>query len=370
MITKTKKEIAMAVRRLISERVIPLGVVLFLGWLLWAGPWGPRQSYGGSCDGDFYTDGDVDGADLADFAADFGCTGQCEGDFNNSGAVDAADLGLLASSFGKTDCLLAPARIEFKEVRSSGEEGGSVQVVLMLSRPFSGPITLETRGTAGSGDYGLGCSGAECTAWVTGSAEAILQVPLTEDTAIEEVEWLGLRLVPGASYTVGAVGDHVISIQDNDAVWEGMFTSRGEELGFSIEILRSGSVVTARLLGEGGGIIPAGAKALDPGQDIFSLSFDLGAKGFSGTLPWVRLPVTDTLLGKEGSLRLVLQASEGTGGVGPDLVQGMKALGSTTQMEIVYTGASHLNSTVPGSFVLQRRPAKPSTAEVPLVPSN
>jgi hypothetical protein len=349
----------MAGRGLISGRLASLAVVLFLGCLLGAGPGGPQMSYAGSCYGDFNTDGDVDGADLAIFAVEY-----------ESGTVNEADLAEFVLSFGKTDCLLEPAQIEFKEVRSSGEEGGSVQVVLVLSRAFSGQITLETSGTAGSGDYGLSCSGPECTAWVSGSGEAILQVPLTEDTVIEEVKWLGLRLKAGTSYTVGAVGEHVISIQDNDAVWEGMFTSRGEELGFSIEILRSGSGVTAKLLGEGGGIIPAGAKSVNPEGIPFTLTFNLGSKTFSGTLPWVPLPMNDTLLGVEGSLRLVLDAAESTGGVSADLVQGMNALGSMTQMEIAYPGASHLSSTVPGSFVLQRRPAKPSTAEVPLEPSN
>jgi hypothetical protein len=128
--------------------------------------------------------------------------------------------------------------------------------------------------------------------------------------------------------------------------------------------------VTAKLLGEGGGIIPAGAKSVNPEGIPFSLTFNLGSKTFSGTLPAVPLPKESTLLGTDGTLQLVLDAAESTGGVSADLVQGMNALGSTTRMEIAYPETSHLDSTVPGSFVLQRRPAKPSTAEVPLEPSN
>ncbi|MEA1866683.1 MAG: exo-alpha-sialidase [Thermodesulfobacteriota bacterium] len=59
------------------------------------------------CEGDFNDDGDVDGADLAIFAADFGrtdCSGDCEGDFNNDGDVDRADLAIFAADFGRTDC--------------------------------------------------------------------------------------------------------------------------------------------------------------------------------------------------------------------------------------------------------------------------
>jgi hypothetical protein len=61
------------------------------------------------CRGDFDRDGDVDGSDLAVFAADFGrtdChdTGDCEGDFDYDGDVDGSDLAVFAADFGRTDC--------------------------------------------------------------------------------------------------------------------------------------------------------------------------------------------------------------------------------------------------------------------------
>ena len=61
------------------------------------------------CEGDFDDDGDVDGSDLAVFAADFGrtdCTNPppCEGDFDNDGDVDGSDLAVFAADFGRTDC--------------------------------------------------------------------------------------------------------------------------------------------------------------------------------------------------------------------------------------------------------------------------
>ena len=60
-----------------------------------------------SCEGDFEPDGDVDGSDLAVFAADFGrtnCTGDCEGNFDDDGDVDGSDLAVFAADFGRTDC--------------------------------------------------------------------------------------------------------------------------------------------------------------------------------------------------------------------------------------------------------------------------
>ena len=59
------------------------------------------------CEGDFDIDGDVDGSDLAIFAADFGrtdCVEDCEGDFDHDNDVDGSDLAVFAADFGRTDC--------------------------------------------------------------------------------------------------------------------------------------------------------------------------------------------------------------------------------------------------------------------------
>ncbi len=60
-----------------------------------------------NCPGDFDNDGDVDDADLADIASDFGrtdCSGDCAGDFEGNGDVDGSDLAVFATDFGRTDC--------------------------------------------------------------------------------------------------------------------------------------------------------------------------------------------------------------------------------------------------------------------------
>jgi hypothetical protein len=65
----------------------------------------------GPCEGDFDNDGDVDGSDLAVFAADFGrvdCCRDgalpCEGDFDRDCDVDGSDLAVFANDFGRKDC--------------------------------------------------------------------------------------------------------------------------------------------------------------------------------------------------------------------------------------------------------------------------
>ena len=62
------------------------------------------------CEGDFDYDGDVDGSDLALFAADFGRTDcgsgpPCKGDFDGDNDVDGSDLAVFAADFGRTDCM-------------------------------------------------------------------------------------------------------------------------------------------------------------------------------------------------------------------------------------------------------------------------
>ena len=62
-----------------------------------------------TCSGDFDHDGDVDGSDLAVFAADFGRTdcdsgNPCQGDFDGDNDVDGSDLAVFAADFGRTDC--------------------------------------------------------------------------------------------------------------------------------------------------------------------------------------------------------------------------------------------------------------------------
>ena len=63
----------------------------------------------GLCEGDFDDDGDVDGSDLAVFAAAFGTSsGEPEynpdADFDGSGTIDETDLAVFAGDFGRTDC--------------------------------------------------------------------------------------------------------------------------------------------------------------------------------------------------------------------------------------------------------------------------
>lgn len=61
------------------------------------------------CEGDFDSDGDVDGSDLAIFSADFGrtdCASEpiCAGDLDNDGDADGSDLATFSADFGRVNC--------------------------------------------------------------------------------------------------------------------------------------------------------------------------------------------------------------------------------------------------------------------------
>ncbi len=73
------------------------------------------------CEGDFDTDGDVDGSDLAIFAADFGRTdclpeNPCQGNFDG----DSSDLAVFAADFGRTDCPVSLKTPYIKGYSNSG----------------------------------------------------------------------------------------------------------------------------------------------------------------------------------------------------------------------------------------------------------
>ena len=92
--------------------LILISLILLFGSILSSGAIGLTSDacYAASpCEGDFDDDGDMDGSDLAVFAADFGRTDcsagePCEGDFDDDNDVDGSDLAIFAADFGRTDC--------------------------------------------------------------------------------------------------------------------------------------------------------------------------------------------------------------------------------------------------------------------------
>ena len=59
-----------------------------------------------ACHGDMDGDGNIDGSDLAELAADYGCTGECNADFDSNGVVDEHDILIFMDEYGWSRCPL------------------------------------------------------------------------------------------------------------------------------------------------------------------------------------------------------------------------------------------------------------------------
>jgi len=146
-----------------------LGMVCIVGRLVYADL--NEDSIGyfiapGVCKGDFDYDGDVDGSDLAIFAADFGrtdCSSDCEGDFDYDGDVDGSDLAIFAADFSRTDCthlvvvITSPTLSDTGKYTLTGSVLGKAEVISLsytvnarppgfvtpVTNPFSVVLTLD-----------------------------------------------------------------------------------------------------------------------------------------------------------------------------------------------------------------------------------
>lgn len=136
-----RKELSLKNRVVLLFMVLCFGVICF-GSITTAIAESP-------CEGDFDTNGDVDGSDLAVFAADLGRTDcssapPCEGDFDADTDVDVSDLATFAPEFGRTDCSIVNAEYEVSIIDPSSHElfvrlaiDNIDQDTLMIARPVA-----------------------------------------------------------------------------------------------------------------------------------------------------------------------------------------------------------------------------------------
>jgi hypothetical protein len=228
-------------------------------------------------------------------------------------------------------------------------EGGTVAAVINFNAPFVGTIRYTVSGTAGSGDFAP-LSG---TVFVNGSS-AIIPVALTENASINEIRNLTLRLESGPGYRVGTTSRSTITIDENDADWQGSFVTGKGRIGFLLNIRRSLLGDQATLRSDGFGFFPTN-------EIPASLTFT--GSNFLATVSEIPMMADATLLNSALSLRLMLNAANGqtNQSVSPTLVQGDATLITTVP------GRDYLNHTNRGTFVLLKSPVRPSTNEVELV---
>lgn len=229
-------------------------------------------------------------------------------------------------------------------------EGGMISPTLTFSAPFTGIIQYTISGTAMSGDY----EGLSGELQVNNSTTATIPFTLTDNQAIGELKNLVLTLEAAAGTQLGANSQTTITIDENDARWEGSFISGEASLPFTLELNRAGGAVEGALVGDAYSFFPS---------DPVPATVTMTATSFTAAIPGIPMPAEATLLNLPAILELNLSAENGLEDeeVGDNFIQGQATLLTT------YPGHSHLDTTTTGSFLMQRPAVRPSTREVELL---
>ncbi|MEZ5300896.1 MAG: hypothetical protein R3F11_09630 [Verrucomicrobiales bacterium] len=235
----------------------------------------------------------------------------------------------------------------------AAQEGdGTLMVTVRFSGNYTGPVRYSWSGGAAVG----GLSG------VVNAGGTSVQIPLSigDDGEVGELGELTLTLITGqdTNYAVanapGQAGSTTLVIEENDALWTGRFAADSEAVGFGIQIAQNGAAHTAKIIGGGSGLVPAGATG-----DYAASQVTHTASDFHAVIPNIGVAASEAnLLGADAVLTFTFDA---TGvGVGDFLIEG------TATCTIARPGAPHLDRTLTGTFVLARSPTSASSTEVKL----
>ena len=228
-------------------------------------------------------------------------------------------------------------------------EGGTVAPTITFNAAFFGTIRYTVGGTAGPGDF-TPLSGEV----VVNGTTAVIPITLVDNFSISELRNLTLRLEAGPGYRLGTSSQTTITIDENDADWQGSFVTGKASLGFVLKIRQSGLQDQATLRSDGFGFFPT---------NEIPASLTFSENNFHATVANIPMPANATLLNSAMSLIFDLNAPNGqtNQSVSPTLIQGQGTLITTIP------GREYLNNTNRGTFVLLKSPVKPSTNEVQLV---
>lgn len=228
-------------------------------------------------------------------------------------------------------------------------EGGMVAPTITFSAPFFGVVRYTVSGTAESGDY-VALSGEVNVSGTTAS----IPVTLLENGGIGQVKHLTLRLEAGPGYRPGSSSQTIITIDENDADWQGTFSIENGALAFVLKIQQGASGHTATLRSDGFGFFPTNEL---PGTLTFSENV------FHAATRNIPVAPSASLLNAAMNLAFFLGA---TNGAPNQNVSSNQVQGAATLITEV-AGNPHLNTTNRGTFLLLRPPVAPSTNQVDLV---
>lgn len=96
-----------------------------------------------------------------------------------------------------------------------------------------------------------------------GQTTASIQLSIIDDAEVEDIETLVIDLAStqDGSYRIGAVDQHLLLIEDNDAFWTGQILQDGSESTFRMLLIEEANQVSGALvstLENGSGVIPEG----------------------------------------------------------------------------------------------------------------
>lgn len=122
-----------------------------------------------------------------------------------------------------------PIVIEFSTVAFQVVEGDTALPKLVLNQPFNGIVFYTISGTATSGDFQT-LSGQVTVNGTT----ATIPVVLKDNGDMGRLKNLTLRLEAGSGYQLAGNRQTTLTIEENDADWEGTFLSGNSAIPFLI----------------------------------------------------------------------------------------------------------------------------------------
>jgi hypothetical protein len=251
------------------------------------------------------------------------------------------------------------------------EGSGSTVVNVEFNKPFTGLLRYVVSGTATAGKDYRALSGSVA---VNGFL-AQIPVQLFDDDELEPVvETITLSLyyvydqTEALGYIPGNNLQHTIYIEDNDAIWNGTLSSLDSgdgndtvrklalDLNFNMRIIRNGSAVSATLVSEGSGVIPAN----ESGWPISPITFTPVLFDGNATMD---ISKETTLSGLNLVRKFIFHAAGDS--VKPDSISGV------VTEKLTSASASYFNRTRPqATFVLLKRipvvePVEPQGETIP-----
>ena len=262
-----------------------------------------------------------------------------------------------------------------------GSAGGTVDegasqmgAVIVFNGAFVGTVSYTWTGSWGT---------TNGTVQVNGTT-AVIPIPVADNTGIDQLRSLTLRLEAGPGFALGGTTQSTITVEENDADWQGTLvipngladtttawlTNRSggytnvalpqnanTVIGFTLQMLQSNGTLQGQIQSDGYGFFPTNALA----------QLTRTENRFTAVATNVPLPALtgSPLFSAPHHLDLRLDAANASGQTNVSLTQ----ISGVATLVSVVPGRPYLDSALSGTFLLLKPPVIPSTNQVPLYPA-